>query len=150
MNTTPAQAETGLAEPDRHRRLKRIRRLAQLLDNAFAVPFTKFRFGWDSIIGLVPGGGDVATGVLATYIVIEAARLGIPRRTLWRMIANVALDMATGVVPIAGDLVDVAYKANRRNVKLLEEHVEGSVGDGATGRQRDRGTGGTDNGKSEG
>lgn len=119
----PAQPESTLAEPDQNRRLQRVQRLAQLLDNAFSIPGTKIRFGWDSIIGLVPGGGDLATGALATYIVVEAARLGIPRKTLWRMVANVALDMATGVVPVAGDLVDVAYKSNRRNIRLIEEHL---------------------------
>ena len=108
---------------DQNRRLQRVQNLAKLLDNAFSVPGTNWRFGWDSIIGLVPGGGDLATGALATYIVVEAARLGIPRKTLARMIANVALDIAAGVVPVAGDLVDAAYKANRRNVKLLEEHL---------------------------
>ncbi|MGC1275291.1 MAG: DUF4112 domain-containing protein, partial [Planctomycetaceae bacterium] len=97
-------------------RVKRIRWLAKSLDEAFRVPGTGYRFGWDQIVGLVPGGGDVATGLLASYIVVEAARLGIPRRTLWRMVANVAVDMAVGAVPVAGDLFDFAFKANRKNL----------------------------------
>lgn len=105
-------------------RVKRIRWLAKSLDEAFRVPGTGYRFGWDQIVGLVPGGGDVATGLLASYIVVEAARLGIPRRTLWRMIANVAVDMAVGAVPLAGDLFDFAFKANRKNLKLVERHLE--------------------------
>jgi hypothetical protein len=105
-------------------RIKRIRTLAKLLDNAFGIPGTNWRFGWDSIIGLVPGGGDVATGLLASYIVVEAARLGVPRRTLWRMVANVALDMAGGSIPLAGDIFDFAFKANRKNLRLVEKHLE--------------------------
>ncbi|MBA3312228.1 MAG: DUF4112 domain-containing protein [Planctomycetota bacterium] len=105
-------------------RIKRIRTLAKVLDNAFSVPGTNWRFGWDSIIGLVPGGGDVATGLLASYIVVEAAKLGVPRRTLWRMAANVAIDVAGGAVPLAGDLFDFAFKANRKNLKLVEKHLE--------------------------
>lgn len=105
-------------------RIKRIRTLARLLDNAFAVPGTNWRFGWDSLIGLVPGAGDLATALLASYIVAEAAKLGVPRRTLWRMLANVAIDMAGGAVPFAGDVFDFAFKANRKNLKLLEQHLE--------------------------
>ena len=104
-------------------RLKRVRALAKLLDNAFRVPGTNFRFGWDQIIGLVPGAGDVATGLMAAYIVAEAAKLGVPRRTLWRMVANVGIDMAGGAVPFAGDLFDFAFKANKKNLDLIERHV---------------------------
>ncbi len=105
-------------------RLKRVRALAKLLDNAFRVPGTNFRFGWDQIIGLVPGAGDVATGLMAAYIVTEAAKLGVPRRTLWRMVANVGIDMAGGAVPFAGDLFDFAFKAHRRNADLLRHHLQ--------------------------
>ena len=112
---TPA---TGDAE-----RLKRIRTLTKVLDNAFRVPGTNWRFGWDSLIGLVPGGGDVVTGLLATYIVIEATKLGLPKKIVRLMIANVVIDLAGGAVPFAGDLFDFVFKANRKNLKLLEEHL---------------------------
>lgn len=118
-------AEPVLVAPDgtNAARVKRIRTLARLLDSAFQVPGTNFRFGWDQIVGLVPGVGDVATGLLAAYIVAEAAKLGLPRRTLWRMVANVAIDMAAGAVPFAGDVFDFAFKANKKNLDLVEKHL---------------------------
>lgn len=126
-----SESQTAVREPELittppadDARIKRIRRLAQWLDEAYRVPGTNYRFGWDQLVGLVPGGGDVATGLLAAYIVVEAAKLGVPRRTLWRMIANVATDMAVGIVPVAGDLFDFAFKANRKNLKLVERHLE--------------------------
>lgn len=130
-NSMSPTSETRTLEPELitrtasdEARIKRIRTLARLLDNAFGVPGTNWRFGWDSLIGLVPGGGDLATALLASYIVAEAAKLGVPRRTLWRMLANVAIDMAGGAVPFAGDVFDFAFKANRKNLKLVEQHLE--------------------------
>ena len=105
-------------------RVKRVRWLARSLDSAFRVPGTRFSFGWDQIVGLIPGAGDIATGLLAAYIVAESARLGVPRRTLWRMIANVGIDMAGGAIPLAGDVFDFAFKANRKNLALVERWLE--------------------------
>ncbi len=122
--TTIAEPELITRPADQEARIQRIRTLARLLDNAFGIPGTNWRFGWDSLIGLVPGGGDLATALLASYIVAEAAKLGVPRRTLWRMLANVAIDMAGGAVPFAGDVFDFAFKANRKNLKLVEQHLE--------------------------
>lgn len=136
---TPAARDPVVAPellPGEHAaRIKRLRWLAKALDGAFGVPGTNLRFGWDSIIGLVPGGGDVATGLLASYIVAEAAKLGVPRRTLWRMAANVAVDMAGGAVPLAGDLFDFAFKANKKNMQLIEAHLArtGQAGPTAAG-----------------
>jgi len=127
----PATGETTVIEPElaappagHEARIRRIRTLARLLDNAFGVPGTNWRFGWDSLIGLIPGGGDLATALLASYIVAEAAQLGVPRRVLWRMLANIAIDLAGGAVPFAGDVFDFAFKANRKNLKLVEKHLE--------------------------
>lgn len=123
-STTVHQPELiGLSAAD-EARIRRIRWLAKWLDDAYRVPGTNYRLGWDQIVGLVPGGGDVATGLLAAYIVVEAARLGLPRRMLWRMVANVATDTVLGTVPLAGDLFDFAFKANRKNLKLVEQHLE--------------------------
>ncbi len=106
------------------RSLDRLRRLGYLLDNSIPIPGTGFRFGLDAIIGLVPGVGDLASGALALYIVLEAARLGVPRPLLLRMGWNVAADTLVGSVPLLGDLFDAGYKANLRNIALLQRHVE--------------------------
>jgi hypothetical protein len=106
------------------RSLDRLRRLGYLLDNSIPVPGTGFRFGLDAIIGLVPGVGDLASGALALYIVLEAARLGVPRPLLLRMGWNVAADTLVGSVPLLGDLFDAGYKANLRNIALVQRHME--------------------------
>jgi hypothetical protein len=103
--------------------LARARTLARLLDSAAKVPGTGIRFGADAILGLIPGLGDVAGAALAGYLVILAQRLGAPRAVVLRMLANVAVDTVGGTVPIIGDLFDVAYKSNTRNVALLEQAV---------------------------
>jgi hypothetical protein len=108
----------------RAERIARIDRLATLLDARFVIPFTKFRFGADSLIGLAPGVGDVLTTALSLYIVYEAHRLGVPRTVLGRMLGNVAIDGLIGAVPVAGDVFDVLWRANRRNVRILREHLE--------------------------
>jgi Domain of unknown function (DUF4112) len=104
--------------------VERLRTLARLLDSAMRVPGTQYRFGIDALIGLVPGIGDAIGAIFSTYIVFQAARLGASRATLVRMLGNVALDTIVGEVPLLGDLFDVGWKANTRNVALLESHVE--------------------------
>ena len=81
--------------------------------------FVDVRVGLDSIIGLIPGIGDAAAAALSLYIVAEAGRCGAPRGRILRMLANVAVDTVLGTIPIAGDLFDFGFKANRRNVDLL-------------------------------
>ena len=109
--------------PDAHARLVRLRRLAWLIDGAFHLPGTKFRFGLNSIVGLVPGGGDAILGAISLYIIYEAHRLGVPRHQLARMLGNVVLEVAGGSIPILGDLFDMALKANLRNLAIIEGHV---------------------------
>jgi len=106
----------------RRERIEHLDRLATLLDTAFVIPGTNIRFGADALIGLAPGIGDSVTTALAAYIVYEAHRLGVSRRVLIRMIGNVAIDGIVGAVPVFGDLFDVAFRANRRNVRILREH----------------------------
>jgi hypothetical protein len=98
--------------------------LSQLLDVAFVVPGTNIRFGVEAILRLVPGIGDAAASALSLYVLYEARRLGIPTPLLVRMIANVIVEGVAGAVPLAGDLFDVAWRANRRNVRLVRAYFE--------------------------
>ena len=106
-----------------HRRLERLRRVGYLLDNSIPIPGTRYRLGMDSLIGLVPGLGDIIGGVLSLYIIGQSARLGAPRSLLLRMGWNVAIDTLVGEVPILGDLFDIGFKPNLRNLALLEDHL---------------------------
>jgi hypothetical protein len=130
MNATFANtsnARFARRSASRADRIARIEWLATLLDARFGIPFTKLRFGADSLIGLAPGVGDVVTTALALYIVYEAHRLGVPKAVLVRMLGNVAVDGLVGAVPVAGDVFDVMFRANRRNVRILREHLERSA-----------------------
>ena len=106
-------------------RIARIDALATLLDTAFLIPGTNIRFGIDALIGLVPGIGDAITTLMSLYIVREARALGAPRLLVARMLANVAIDGVVGAVPLVGDMFDVAWRANRRNMALLQRHLAG-------------------------
>lgn len=106
-----------------HPALQRIRALSFLLDNAIKIPGTRFRIGLDPIVGLLVGGGDAAGVILSSYIVLEAARLGLPRQVLLTMLGNLITDLVGGSVPIVGDLFDAGWKANTRNLKLIEESI---------------------------
>ena len=109
--------EVGTIDP---RRLQRLRRVGYLLDNAIAIPGTRFRLGLDSLIGLVPGVGDFAGGLLSLYIIVAAHRMGVPRSVLARMGWNVAVDTLVGAVPLLGDRFDIGFKSNLRNLALLD------------------------------
>jgi uncharacterized protein DUF4112 len=93
------------------------------MDAGIRIPGTNLRFGLDPILGLIPGAGDAAGAVLAGWILVEAIRLGASRATVLRIAGNVALDALVGTVPLFGDIFDFAWKANLRNVALLERHV---------------------------
>lgn len=102
--------------------LHRVEKLSRLLDEAFRIPGTRIRLGLDSLIGLIPGVGDVAGLLMGSYLVLEAHRLGAPGELKLRMARNVAVDALVGLVPVFGDLYDVAYRSNRRNVQMLLDH----------------------------
>jgi len=93
------------------------------LDEGIPVPGTRLRIGLDPILGVVPGFGDAAGAVLAAWIVAESIRRGVSRYTLGRIAFNIAVDAILGAVPLVGDLFDVAWKANLRNVAIIERHV---------------------------
>lgn len=102
------------------RRVQRLRRVGWLLDSSIPIPGTRYTLGIDQLIGLVPGIGDLAGGFLSLYIIVEAARMGVPRGVLLRMGWNVAVDTLVGEIPILGDLFDIGFKANIRNLALLD------------------------------
>jgi hypothetical protein len=103
--------------------LKRIRAVSHLLDNAIAIPSTDLRVGLDPLLGLFPGGGDGISLFFSVYIVLESLRFGLPKETLFRMIVNLVVDAIVGSVPMIGDLFDFAWKANARNIQLVESHL---------------------------
>jgi hypothetical protein len=100
-----------------------VKRLAEALDAKFRIPGTRFRFGWDSLLGLIPG-ADLATALPALYILFEARRLKMPKSILSRMVGNILLDTAVGLVPLVGDLFDFVFKANVRNARLFEKGLK--------------------------
>jgi hypothetical protein len=100
-----------------------LQNLETLLDEAFRVPGTQFRFGIDGIIGLVPGLGDVLAGLLSAVIPLGAWARGVPYITLFRMAVNLGIGVLIGTIPIFGDIFDIIWKANRRNYRLLQRHL---------------------------
>lgn len=104
--------------------LRRVRFVARLMDDIFRIPGTNIRFGLDPILGVIPGLGSAAAAVVSLYIVLEAVRAGVPRTTVLRMLALVAVDTVAGSVPFVGPLFDAVWKANVWNVATLERHVE--------------------------
>src|SRR2546423_9840582 len=112
-------SELAKADPE----LRRARALARALDTALGIPGTPIRIGLDAILGLVPGGGDIAAAVLSGYIVLIAVRRDVPAPVLWRMLGNIGVDTVIGSIPILGDVFDVVYKSNVKNVALLERYI---------------------------
>lgn len=109
------------------RRLELLRRWAYLLDSAFRVPGTRIRFGFDALIGLVPGLGDLSAPAFAVVVLITAFRFRVPAVVQARMVLNAAIDMLVGLVPLLGDVADIAWKANLKNLALLERHARPGV-----------------------
>ena len=112
-----------ISDPDRYRQFERLRQIAELLDGQFRVPGTNVEFGLDALIGMVPGIGDILSGGISLWLIREARRLGAPRWLVARMMWNVAVDVTVGIVPVVGDVFDMAWKANRKNMELLKRHM---------------------------
>ena len=104
-------------------RITRLRGLKRLLDEAYRVPGTNIRFGWDAIVGLIPGAGDIVTALFACAIIVQAHQMRVPRIVQLRMVMNVVIDVVVGLVPVAGDVADVFWKSNSKNFGLLERHA---------------------------
>ena len=102
----------------------RLDALAKVMDNAFALPGTNIRMGFDALLGMIPVIGDLISQAISSYLIWEAKRLGVSRLTLWRMIGNSAVDTVIGFIPFAGDAFDIAFRANTKNVALLRAHLE--------------------------
>jgi hypothetical protein len=109
---------------ERERAKQRLDRIAWYLDSSIPIPGLKMRFGIDPLIGLFPGIGDTLGALMSSYILSEAARLGAPKSVLFKMAFNIAVDAILGTVPVLGDLFDVVWKANQRNVQLLGTYLE--------------------------
>ena len=116
--------EDGEREARGRRDLERLRAIARLFDQAFAVPGTRFRFGIDALFGLVPGLGDVAGALVAIYALRVARGLRAPASIQLHMLGNVAIDALVGTIPLLGDLFDFAFKAQTRNLALLEHWLQ--------------------------
>jgi hypothetical protein len=110
---------------DTSRGLAEVETIAWLLDNSIPVPgLGGRRFGIDAIIGFVPIVGDLVSGGIGLFVVWRAARLGLPRVAVARMLANTAIDMAIGSIPVIGDAFDLWFKANTRNLGIMRRHLE--------------------------
>jgi hypothetical protein len=108
---------------DLRQRLEKLRSLQWLLDNAYRVPGTNIRFGWDALVGLIPGAGDIVTALFSGAIIMQAHRMRVPRVIQLRMVLNVLIDVVVGIVPLFGDVADVFWKSNARNFALMERHA---------------------------
>ena len=129
QNTTPDEAAV----------LERLGALSRLLDHAFRIPGTKIRFGLDAVLGVIPGIGDLLTNLISAYLVLEARKLGLSRWDLTRMIGNIVVDASVSSVPIAGDVFDLFWRANDKNMVILRAHLaqRGRIIDGEAVRVDD-------------
>jgi len=104
--------------------MKTLKWIARFMDNGWGIPFTRLRFGADSLIGLVPGGGDLITMVVSLYLVLKAHEMGAPRPLIFKMLGNVALDTGLGTIPVVGDIFDMLFMSNIKNMDLLSEFIK--------------------------
>ena len=114
----PIADSTRVVEAER-----RITLLARLMDDLVPLPGTRRRVGLDAVVGLIPGVGDLATAAIGAWIIAEARRFGLPGPVIGRMVVNLVVDLVVGAVPILGDLFDVAFRSNRRNLELFRHHA---------------------------
>ena len=115
--------QTGRPRSEQLRELEELRRFARLLDEAFKIPILNYRVGLEPILGLVPVLGDFSGYVLSGYLIVRAARLGLPRELIVRMVVNALLDAAIGSIPVVGDVFDFFWKVNKRNLRLVERYL---------------------------
>jgi hypothetical protein len=112
-----------MTELERLKLLNRLTRMAKLMDTAWGIPFTKIRFGFDSVVGLIPGAGDAVNLGVSLYSLVLARKLGAPNSLLIRMAANAGIDFGLGSIPVVGDIFDLFFKSNTRNLKMLTDFL---------------------------
>lgn len=112
--------ERALASPA----LSRLRTISKVFDELVHIPGTNMRFGLDALMGLLPGGGDLVGGAVSAYAIVVAGKLGAPASVIARMALNIVVDALVGTIPLLGDLFDASWKANRKNLAILEQYVE--------------------------
>jgi len=103
--------------------LNRLRAITRVMDDAIRIPGTRFRFGLDGLAGLIPGVGDALTAGISCYALLAAARTGAPASVLLRMAGNILIDTLVGAIPVVGDVFDFGFRANRRNLRILEHYA---------------------------
>lgn len=103
---------------------RRMEAMERLLERSVTIPGTKVGVGLDAVLGVIPVLGDVIAAALGGYLLWEARNLGLPKWKLWRMAGNIAFDTAVGAVPVAGDLFDLAFRSNSRNLKIVKRHLD--------------------------
>lgn len=104
-------------------KLVRLRQLSENLDESFTIPGTNIKFGIDAVIGLVPGGGDLIGGLFSLYILRTAIRMKLPKRAILSIFFNIILDTTIGIIPIVGDIFDIFWKSNKRNMRIIEKNL---------------------------
>ena len=114
----------AVSEEKQRAALARLEKFSRFTDSSIGIPFTKFRFGAEALIGLIPGFGDLAGLLLASYVLVEAQRAGASSKVKLRMVRNMLIDFLGGLLPVVGDAFDAIYKANTRNTELLKRYLE--------------------------
>jgi hypothetical protein len=108
---------------DQLKMLNRLKRIARFMDAGWGIPGTRFRFGADSVLGLAPGAGDLVAMLVSIYVLVKAHEMGAPKPLLMKMAGNIAIDTGLGAVPVLGDIFDMFFKSNLKNVDLLHDFI---------------------------
>lgn len=103
---------------------RRVEALERVLEGMVTLPGLRRKIGLDAIVGLIPVAGDILTASMGLYLVWEARNIGLPRWQIWRMVGHVGIDSVIGAVPVAGDLLDMVYRSNTRNLKIIRNHLD--------------------------
>jgi len=104
-------------------KLVRLRQLSENLDESFTIPGTNIKFGIDALLGLIPGGGDLVGGLFSLYILRTAIKMKLPKKAILSIIFNIIIDTTIGIVPVVGDIFDIFWKSNKRNIRIIEKHL---------------------------